>query len=287
MASKLQKKNKKWTFRYLLDGKHKRYVCKSYAYQDAEQERIDFIHSLSAIKDKKNIEGMLWVDLCGKFVRYVKQYKKAPEAYERHLRCFNRIANIKYVIDVTTSKICDYMNARLSNGIKKSSINRELNSISSLFSWAVNIEGYRIDNPVKNIPKFKIKSVVKTRVLMPLEIQKMFTCLNDKIDTNGNIWDMDEKQRDMLQGLLYLALYADLRLKEGKTMLREQVLFNENSILVEPQKTSETNPNVKRIPLATKLKRFLTAIFNKYPNDIYVVPNIDEKQTLRTQVLYI
>lgn len=286
MASKLEKKklsngkrSDKWSFRYIdTDGIHKRYTCKSILWEEAERERIDFISTLNALKSKKGTTNMLWDVLCAEFMKYARRKKKSPETYQYHLNTLDRTLKprIKHVKDLTKARIDEYIDIRLAAGISKASINREINSFKAIFTWARRIEEYDIKNPLKTIEPFVTKWVVNERFLHPLEIQKVFTCLNDKIDAHGRPWNISDEKRDMIAAFIYSALYTGMRLKEIKTMQRTQILFNEHSVLVEPQKTSEIDPNAKKLPLATKYKQFLIDLFKKYPKEKYVVPNIAE-----------
>ncbi|MDR3049289.1 MAG: hypothetical protein LBV16_05555 [Elusimicrobiota bacterium] len=289
MASKLQKKNRKWTFRYLEEQKHKRYICQKTSYQDAEQELIDFLSAFKALKNKKDDSKILWKDFCVRFLEYVKRNKKAPEAYILHINNFNNALKITYVSEANTAKFNEYIDIRIQSGISKSTINRELNTFRMLFSWAIDIEDFQLKHPLKRkIKRFKTKAVVKTRVLTSAEINKAFTCIKDNVDDKGQSLGLDEQTRDMLLVLLHCRLYAGLRLKEAKLLKRKDILFDKASILIEPQKTSESNPNIVSIPLESKLKDFCINLFKRYPKEIYATSNIQESaRTSRSAVISI
>lgn len=281
MASKLQKKNGKWTFRYLnKDGVQKRYICKSLVYQDAEEERIDFVYSRNALKDKKNPEKILWTDFCLEFLKYVKRTKKGYETYFLHIRNFDNAIKIKYLSETTTKTFNDYIDIR-SNIVSKSTINREINTFRCMFTWAIDIEDYALKHPFKKkIFKFKTKHVVKERVFSEKEVATIFLRLESKTDKQGNTLPITDEERDMIVGLLHCGLYAGLRLKEAENLKKSHVYMEERSILVEPHKTSETDPDPAIIPLATKLKQHCMATYIKYPKEEYVVPNIETKERL-------
>jgi len=100
------------------------------------------------------------------------------------------------------------------------------------------------------------------------EIKKIICTLENKKDAES----------DMILSLIYCGLYAGLRLKEAKTLKREDVFFKDRTIKIEPKKTSENDPNKIIIPLSEKFMNFCLNIFDKYPKDIYVVPNISDNE---------
>jgi integrase len=161
-----------------------------------------------------------------------------------------------------------------------------LNSLSAFYSWLQNIQGYEIRNPVSPIKKFKLKLVVKTRILSKEEIASIFHSLQTKVTPNGKLLQIKETTRIILQAMFHLALYAGLRLKECKMLKREDIHFNDNVLIVAPQKTSESDPNPKSIPLNTKLKQYLLGLFQLVPNDVYVVPYIEISKREQSLSLY-
>ncbi|MDR0485413.1 MAG: site-specific integrase, partial [Elusimicrobiota bacterium] len=269
MASKLEKRGDKWTFRYCKDGRNLRHTCFAFTKQEAEIEKVDFLHSLRAVKG--NIPAkILFADMLKEFLNYVKTNKKNPAAYKIHLTALVNYLKPIYLVDINTDRLNDYVLTRLKGGLSKASINRCLGSISSFFTYLKNIKNYDIDNPVKRIKKFKLKLVVKTRVLTNEEIALIFSALDTGIDGKGKHLNTRETTRKALKAIFMLSLYAGLRLKECKLLKRENILFDKNSLIIEPQKTSESDPNPKTIPLHNKLREYLTALFKAEPADKYV-----------------
>jgi integrase len=274
MASKLQKKNNKWTFRYFEGDKQKRFICLSPIKQDAEQEKVDFLHSL-ALPQNQNINRALWAAAVVKFMVYIKNNRLGYDTYQTNLAKLTQFLNPHKITDITTAKISGYIEHCLKNNLSKSTINRRLNSVSALFNWLRNIEGYNIINPIHSIKRFAVKKIVKTRILSKDEINRIFFCLDENKTPEGKDLNIKENTRIMLKALFFLALYAGLRLKECKLLRREHILFDENSLIVEPHKTAGTNPNNAAIPLNTRLKAFLLALLKENRDDAYVIPYID------------
>jgi integrase len=280
MASKLQKKNGKWTFRYFEGGRHKRYICSAPTKQDDEQERIDFLHVSQFPSNKYDLSKLIWQNVVSRFISYAKVNKKEVHSYSVHLAKLADFINPKKISDITAAKISDYREHRLKSGVSKSTINRELSSVSSFFTWLKTIEGFEtLKNPLNAIKKFKVKKIVNTRILSKDEISRLFYCLKNNKTPEGLALNFSSNTLIALNTIFHLALYAGLRLKETKLLLKDDVLFNENSIRVEPHKTSMTNPNPAIIPLHPKLKNYLLPLYKQYPKEKYVVPFIAD--TLR------
>ncbi|MDR3113175.1 MAG: tyrosine-type recombinase/integrase [Endomicrobium sp.] len=278
MSCKLEKKNNKWSFRYRQNEKKCRYTCKSLIHAEAKEEQLEFLNSLRALKGKRNSNDIIWDDFCRQFLNFIRD-KKGYETYLLHINNFNKITPIKYLSQATTDKFNDYKNSRLISGIKKSTINRELNTFRAMFTWAIDVEDFVLKHPLnKKIKKYEVPAVVKERVLSPEEIKKALSSISLNRDFKGKSLDLSNEIRDMLLALLHLGLYAGLRLKEGKLIKRKDMLLNERLLVIAPQKTAESDANVIKIPMAAKLKDFFIKILKKYPNEIYATPGLTEEE---------
>jgi integrase len=243
--------------------------------QDAKQEQIDFLASRAAMNNKANPLNALWKDITKDFIEYAIKYKKTTEAYKFHFRTFDRLTPIKFLNEATTSKFNEYIDKRLSLKLSKSSINRELNTFRALFSYLINVKDYDIKHPLnRKIPRFSVKSVIKERVLSKEEIEKIFSHIPNKYKSIG----LTAQEKDVFLTLIYLGLYAGLRLKEALNLKRKDILFSANTIIVEPHKTFNYNADTVSIPLSQKLSNYLKSAFRLYPNEAYAVPILNDNQ---------
>jgi integrase len=286
MAYKIENRNGRHSFRYIdADGKEKRKNCpKGISYQEAKAFQVQFLSdkekSKANIKDDKNIDFILWADFCKEFLSYVKRFKKHPQSYAAHINTFTALTPVKYAGEITKKHFDAYIDERLKK-ITKSSINRELNTFRAMFTWAIK-EKYKksnaiIEHPLENITKYKTKLVVKDRILYPLEIQKLFCCLEQNILPDGQTsLNLTKQQQETALAILNLLLHLGLRLKEAIVLEWSKISFDNFTATIEPQKTSEKNPNPDILPLRDKLTTFLTHFRKKHLKEKYVVPHIEE-----------
>jgi integrase len=281
MVCKLEKHNKKWSFRYIdIDGKQRRHICQRPLYEDAKDEQIEFLSELKNQKSGgKDYSKLLWATFCENFMQYSHQEKKAPESDAANIRTFNKYIKIKYFKELTTEKLREFRRKREVSGVKKSTINREMNTFSSMFTYAKSEINENIKHQAKTIKKFTVKTIVKDRVLHPLEIQKLFCCLEENYKSDGvTSLRLTKEDKEKLTCILKLLLYEGLRLKEAVCAEWKQVIWEYAVFDAEPHKTSENDADSVKIPLNTKLSEFLTIERKKRPNDIYIVPNIQNEK---------
>jgi integrase len=281
MASKLQKKNKKWTFRYKQGGKQKRYICQSLDKNEAKREQIEFLATLVSPKNKRDAREWAWVQAKADFIEYVTLHRSSSHKYNQVLSELANFLNVGIVGDITTAGVSRFIDEKLKSGIKQSTVNRYIDTISAFFSWLKTAAGYvETENPTKAIKRFKTKLVVKTKVLSPEEVSLIFKSLDD------NRFNFTPERVVIFRTIFYLALYAGLRLKEIKLLKREHILFDKNSIIVEPQKIAGVRPDIAVIPLHSELKVYLLELFKSTPKEKYAVPFIENDRRQKDTPYY-
>ncbi|SRR5581483_864096 len=102
-------------------------------------------------------------------------------------------------------------------GLKATSINRHFASLRSFFEWALH-EKLTSENPTQEIQRASERQV--TRVLSEAE-ETAFVQTIEQADFPSERWN---KNRD--RAIIYLMLYAGLRVDEVQFLRREQVEFN-------------------------------------------------------------
>ena len=287
MAPQLDKPKKNklgqqlWSFRYTDEfGNRRRETYVAYNYKEAEEIQRAFLSSLYAKRRAGNncvdFKELLWKDLCNDYLQHSRQTKDAPEADEQTLNSFNKLMSITYAKECTTEKLMEYREKRLAQGIKKSTINRQMNTFKALFTWAC--KKWNIQHPARDIKKYSVPIVVKDRWLTQDEVKLVFNCIRTNVDHRGKPLRMSEQKQDRLITLMFLQLSAGLRLKEARCARWIQVKFEESAFEVKPFKTSNTDANSVMIPMHSILKGYLLELRKKYPKDEFIVPFIDEKR---------
>ena len=262
---KLYLRGKYYYFKPCINGKQRwvnthqdsKLKARLYAEDYIVQQRKD----TTAKTGNTNID-LSWSAFCELYMQYCRQAKKTQNRDKDTIKLIDKFLGIKYFKELTTQRIRDLIDIRLKNGIKKSSINRELICIKSMWTFAKRELKFPMDHQAQPIKKYKLPTVIKTRVLSTEEIQK---CLNIANKTNLTI--------------LYLLLYIGLRLKDAVLLKWHNVHFDEHCINFTPNKTDRIEPNEDYTPMTTKLENYLSDLkkeTNADEND-YVVPDLKER----------
>ena len=261
---KLYKRGKYYYFKPCINGKQ-RWVntheenhlkAKLFAEDYIVQQRKD-----TQINGQTNID-LSWKAFCELYMQYCRQAKKTQQRDKDTIKLINKFLGIKYFKELTTQRIRDLIDIRLKNGIKKSSINRELICIKAMWTFAKKELKFPMDHQAQPIKKYKLPTILKTRVLTNEEINKLLT-LNNK--TNATIF--------------HLLLYVGMRLKDCVLLKWHNIHFEEHCINFSPNKTDRIDPNEDYTPMTSKLESFLTDLkkqTNATETD-YVVPNLDNR----------
>lgn len=264
---KLYLRGKYYYFKPCINGKQKwvnthqdsKLKARLFAEDYIVQQRKD----TTAKTGNTNID-LSWSAFCDLYMQYCRQAKKTQQRDLDTIKLIDKFLGIKYLKELTTQRIRDLIDIRLKNGIKKSSINRELICIKSMWTFAKKELKFPMEHQAQPIKKYKLPIITKTRVLSAEEIQK---CLNIANKTNLTI--------------LYLLLYIGLRLKDAVLLKWHNVHFDEHCINFTPNKTDRIEPNEDYTPMTTKLEKFLLDLkkeTNATEND-YVVPNLKERSS--------
>ncbi|MDR3112986.1 MAG: site-specific integrase [Endomicrobium sp.] len=205
-----------------------------------------------------------WETISKLFLAFSKQTKDASERDERTIKLVEKILNPVFLKDLTTDKLREYIRKRKEKGIKESSINREMNTIRSLFTYAINERKIPINNPTKNIKPFVLPLVDK---------EDYFT---------HEHWETIKREikSELIKSSLYVMLYTATRLKEATFIKWAHILFDQDLVRITPFKTRKSNPNPVYIPLHAKLKPYLQELRAKHPEAEYVI-NLQETRLKR------
>ena len=261
---KLYKRGKYYYFKPCISGKQRWVNTKEENHLKAKLFAEDYIVQLrkdTQINGKTNID-LSWSAFCELYMQYCRQAKKTQNRDLDTIKLINKFLGIKYFKELTTQRIRDLIDIRLKNGIKKSSINRELICIKAMWTFAKKELKFPMEHQAQPIKKYKLPTIIKTRVLSKEEIAKL---LNLKNRTNATIF--------------HLLLYVGMRLKDCVLLKWHNIHFDEHCVNFSPNKTDRIEPNEDYTPMTDKLESFLLDLkkeTNPKETD-FVVPDLRER----------
>lgn len=261
---KLYKRGTYYYFKPCINGKQRWVNTKEENHLKAKLFAEDYIvqqRKDTQINGKTNID-LSWSAFCELYMQYCRQAKKTQNRDMDTIKLINKFLGIKYFKELTTQRIRDLIDIRLKNGIKKSSINRELICIKAMWTFAKKELKFPMEHQAQPIKKYKLPTIIKTRVLSKEEIAKL---LNLKNKTNATIF--------------HLLLYVGMRLKDCVLLKWHNIHFDEHCVNFSPNKTDRIEPNEDYTPMTDKLESFLLDLkkeTNPKETD-FVVPDLRER----------
>jgi len=111
-------------------------------------------------------------DACEEFQRYRSLYSDDRRTTPSNLRILRRHLGDLRLTDITPREIEAMIAARLSEGVGRSTVNRQRATLSKFFTWAIGRGYHPGPNPVKGVTKFR-ESPGRTRYLTPEEAKKL------------------------------------------------------------------------------------------------------------------
>lgn len=112
----------------------------------------------------------------------IDRYMRGAKAEDYRLKTFREKFLERPLHLFKVSDWDEYVSMRLKDGIAQTTINRELNSVKTMFKWAVE-KGHITTNPFKTVQRFKVLNV-KVRWLDEKEISKQLQYVLDSGDTD-------------------------------------------------------------------------------------------------------
>ena len=241
------KKTSKWYYNFMIDNKrYHRAIKGCISYKDAVKfentvknavchGNYDFVEKEFTIK---------LFEMTEKYLEYSQLNKSSYDHDKFYARYWQEFFGDKVLSDIKPIDIEGYKKYRLDKGLKESTINRELNSLSKMFSVAVENDFIKI-NPCSGVKKLKVDNQ-KIRFLTKDEEIKLF----DKI---GEHW---------IKPIVITALQTGMRKGEILNLTWHCVDFKKNYIDVLQTKSGKP----RQIPMSGKLKEALKAMpeLNEY-----------------------
>jgi len=177
-----------------------------------------------------------------------KSWKTSDWVYLRRLKPYFG----KYLL----SKICpemieEYKSERLSTGIKKCSVNREVSCLRKVFNVAI-AWGYASSNPVRKVKLYSEKENIRERILMEDEEERLLAV-----------------SPSYLKSMIMVGLHTGMRKGEVFNLKWENVDFDRKQISI---KVSKSNKE-RKIPINSVLFSLLYALKSQNGQSEYVFTN--------------
>jgi len=173
---------------------------------------------------------------------YLQTYK--PETYDRINYMFKRISFF-HGKTITDKEILKYQKLRLSQGVSKATVNRELELARTAFNRA--IKKRRItENPFLHFDKFP--EIERTRYLTKDEISRLLKAASE----------LTNEASPHLYGIIVTAIHTGMRLGEILHLHRKQIDFNQRFLMI-----AATGTKKYRDPKIVPMEPFLCDIFRK------------------------
>jgi excisionase family DNA binding protein len=177
-----------------------------------------------------------------------KGWKKSDRVYLKKLKAF---FGRKKLADITAQMIEEYKPKRLSEGLKKSSVNRELSCLRKIFNVAI-AWGYASENPVKKVKFFSESGCLRERVLTE--------------DEEGKLLDACPSY---LKQIVIFALHTGMRRGEILNLKWQNVDFDKREIKITESKSGKG----RVIPVNPVLFALLVGLKSQDGNTEYVFTN--------------
>jgi len=187
---------------------------------------------------------------------YMKNYSMVKKkAWERSDKVYLHANLVPYFGNLEIAKITPllierFIAKRLDDGVKKSTINRDLACLRKMLNKAIDWD-YLRENPVKKVKLFSEKEYIKERVLSLDEEEKLLNACSDHI-----------------KPVIIAALHTGLRLGELLTLRWKNISFENMQIKVEKTKSGKT----RYVPINTLLLKTLEKLYNENGDSGLVFP---------------
>jgi len=191
------------------------------------------------------IKDVSFREFCDEYINIYSFANKRPSSVNRDLRTItlfkNRFPYIKKVEQYDINIVEQYKAHRLKEGVKESSINRELNTLTNMLKYAERKK--YIEPSIEKVKRFQITQSARERVLTDEEIKKLIK----------ETWDP-------FKTAVMLGLYAGLRSGEACNLEWTDIDAQNRIIRIRDKKEwkAKSRPSVRNIPLHPVLSRFLS-----------------------------
>lgn len=169
---------------------------------------------------------------------------------------FIALSDVKRLGDVTKAHVERFIQHKLRQGVKKSTVNNGLTRLQTIFNTAIRYGRYDGENPFRSVERFKVPKDPNDRYLEVDDVERL-------LDAAAMYCDRDPAYRKDVDGRnIHLALglmaYAGLRKAEACFAEWRWVDFDKRTITVQSGEEFEVKDNDYRVvPLSDKLMSIL------------------------------
>ena len=255
------KKSKRWYYSFMLNHERCHGACKGcITISDALEYEADVKHELSLIqRNKLSIANQITVrEMCNMLMQYSKA-NNSKHQYEQNwhkVRVYKKFFGLYTTINrITPSKIEEFKQSLLNQGLKNSTVNRYYSSLSKAFNLVIINYQLNMLNPCKCVQKLKEDNQI-IRYLSEDEEKRLFAVLPAH-----------------LKPIIVCALTTGLRLSNILNLKWESINFDIGFIEILRQE----NKGHKRIqiPLSQKFRVELEKIGIKDSGYVFINPKTE------------
>lgn len=248
----------------MLEGKRYNKACKG-ATNPNEAKQFAYDYKSNVYKGREGYvkkQVIKLENLIKKFLSYSEANKRSFSNDRYYCQYFLAFMGNKYIDEIKPYDIEDYKCKRQKR-VKNSTVNRELNSISKMFSLAVEY-GWLEYNPCFKVKKLRVENI-RERVLSK--------------DEENSFLNQCVEDRAYLKPIILMALHTGIRKSNILQLEWSCVNFTQKFITVLNPKNGKTN----KIPMTGTLKAMLEQLprTSKYvfPNPLTNKPYVDIRKT--------
>lgn len=227
-------KNNKWYCEFMIDGRRYNKACKGATSHKEALKYENEIKSAVMHDDLGFVSKKCTVKLADMISKYL-DYSKTNKASYTHDKTYSRYwleyFGNKLISNIHSIDIEGYKTFRLDKGIKPSTVNREVNSLSKMFSIAKQ-NTYIEQNPCSGVEKLRVENF-KIRYLSKDEEIRLFKAI-------GNHW---------IKPVVITALQTGMR--KGEILNLKWDCVNIDQRYIDVLKTKSGKP--RQIPMSEKL----------------------------------
>lgn len=203
-------------------------------------------------------------------------HKRGGKTLATIIRCFDKLFS-KPLEEIMPSTIEQWRIKRLNDGISNATLNRDIGTLKSLFTKAVEW-GFIKENPLKNLKLSKIDRAPKVRYLSFDEEKNLRQALLEREEQliqdrkRGNAWRQSRGYKllperegeafcDYLAPMVLISINTGLRQGELFHLTWEMIDLQEYSIIITGQITK--NSNSRYIPLNNEAYKIIKQLYEK------------------------
>ncbi len=268
MASlKKRGKRKIYHIKWYEHGKSHWKSTKTTNFRKADKKRIEKEHELAFASDPKSYPDALIDNFFTLFLSQSKTNNK-PATYQRNaitLRTFKRLfPSLKKIQDINIVLLEEFKTKRLAEKVKPQTVNREIETLKALFTYAVKI-GYLKESPAAKIRYLKIGQQIP-KFLSEVQIRKFKKLPKD-------LWYM----------ACFLALYTGMRPDEILWLTKDDINLNAGTIhITSKEEWSPKTYQIRTIPINDSLKAFLKRYLKEGKSNYIVSYETGERPDYQT-----